>query len=279
MTPKEMLETTNLNWSVRPETMVSESGIIIPGKIAMIREDTSTVLGVHSNGYVPYQNIELMELLYKITQSTGLILHSAGTFGDGKKVWIQLKSDDLTLGNDTIKGYLSGINSFDGSTNLAFGNANLTISCMNSFWVGYRKLDAKLRHTSSMKVRIEEILKNMDVLLENEKQIFNQIVRMNEIGITPKLKEMVKIRLFDLKKNYLTSELSKRKQNQIIKFEDDLNTEINDKGETLWGLFSGVTRFTTHTINKDATKNMENKMYGRVGNAERSIFHDISLIQ
>lgn len=279
MTPKEMLETTNLNWSVRPETMVSESGIIIPGKIAMIREDTSTVLGVHSNGYVPYQNIELMELLYKITQSTGLILHSAGTFGDGKKVWIQLKSDDLTLGNDTIKGYLSGINSFDGSTNLAFGNANLTISCMNSFWVGYRKLDAKLRHTASMKVRIEEILKNMDVLLENEKQIFNQIVRMNEIGITPKLKEMVKIRLFDLKKNYLTSELSKRKQNQIIKFEDDLNTEINDKGETLWGLFSGVTRFTTHTINKDATKNMENKMYGRVGNAERSIFHDISLIQ
>ena len=159
MTPKEMLETTNLNWSVRPETMVSESGIIIPGKIAMIREDTNTVLGVHSNGYVPYQNIELMELLYKITQSTGLILHSAGTFGDGKKVWIQLKSDDLKLGNDTIKGYLSGINSFDGSTNLAFGNANLTISCMNSFWVGYRKLDAKLRHTSSMKVRIEEILK------------------------------------------------------------------------------------------------------------------------
>lgn len=279
MTPKEMLETTNLNWSVRPETMVSESGIIIPGKIAMIREDTSTVLGVHSNGYVPYQNIELMELLYKITQSTGLILHSAGTFGDGKKVWIQLKSDDLKLGNDTIKGYLSGINSFDGSTNLAFGNANLTISCMNSFWVGYRKLDAKLRHTSSMKVRIEEILKNMDVLLENEKQIFNQIVRMNEIGITPKLKEMVKLQLFDLKKNYLTPELSKRKQNQIEKFEIDLKTELNDKGENLWGLFSGVTRFTTHTINKDATKNMENKMYGRVGNAERSIFHDFSLIQ
>lgn len=274
-----MLETTNLNWSVRPETMVSESGIIIPGKIAMIREDTNTVLGVHSNGYVPYQNIELMELLYKITQSTGLILHSAGTFGDGKKVWIQLKSDDLKLGNDTIKGYLSGINSFDGSTNLAFGNANLTISCMNSFWVGYRKLDAKLRHTSSMKVRIEEILKNMDVLLENEKLIFNQIVRMNEIGITPKLKEMVKIQLFDLKKNYLTPELSKRKQNQIEKFEIDLKTELNDKGETLWGLFSGVTRFTTHTINKDATKNMENKMYGRVGNAERTIFHDISLIQ
>ena len=40
----------------------------------------------------------------------------------------------------------------------------------------------------------------MDVLLENEKLIFNQIVRMNEIGITPKLKEMVKIQLFDLKK-------------------------------------------------------------------------------
>ena len=123
---QNLLESTKLNWNVRTETTQTESGIILPN-IALVREDTNEILGVHSTNYVPYQNEQLMELLDRVSNYTGLDIHRGGMFGGGKKVFIQLKSNDLRLGNDRIEGFVTGVNSFDGTTSLAFGNSNLTI--------------------------------------------------------------------------------------------------------------------------------------------------------
>lgn len=280
MTPQEMLESTRLNWHVKSEGLKTESGLIIPNTIAIVREDTEAVLGIHGAGYVPYQNIELMELLYAISQSTGLKIHSSGLFDEGKKVWIQLKSDDLRIGNDKVEGYLSGINSFDGSTSLSFGNANLTISCRNSFWMGYRQMNTKIRHSASMKARIDEILRGMDILIKEEKQVFKEIIEMSETKITPVMIELVKKRLFNLENEdkldrINNEELSTRMKNNLIRFDMDLNTELKDKEDSVWGLFSGVTRYTTHSISKNYDKNQLNKMFGHTGEIERKLFHEL----
>ena len=97
---QDLLNQTRLNWSVRTENLQTSSGIIIPDKIGIIREDDSTVLGIHSSGYVPYQNEQMMELLYKVSNKTGLEIHSGGLFNGGGKVYVQLKSDDLRLGTE-----------------------------------------------------------------------------------------------------------------------------------------------------------------------------------
>jgi hypothetical protein len=136
---QDLLNQTKLNWKVRTENLQTSSGIIIPDKIGIIREDDSTVLGIHSSGYVPYQNEQMMELLYKVSNKTGLEIHSGGLFNGGGKVYVQLKSDDLRLGTDRIEGYITGINSFDGSTSLSFGPSSKTISCQNTFWGAYRE--------------------------------------------------------------------------------------------------------------------------------------------
>jgi hypothetical protein len=52
-----------------------------------------------------------------------------------------------------------------------------------------------------------------------------------------------------------------------------LNGEINQKGDNLWGLFSGVTKYTTHGMKKG--DNSENKIFGKTGNIERQIFEDL----
>ena len=110
---QDLLNQTKLNWSVRTEGLQTSSGIIIPDKISIVREDTLDILGIHSNGYVPYQNEQMMELLYKVSNKTGLQVHSGGHFGEGGKVYVQLKSDDLRLGTDRIEGYIKGINTCD----------------------------------------------------------------------------------------------------------------------------------------------------------------------
>ena len=132
MEQKEMLQKANLDWTVRTEKVITESGIELPN-IAIVREDTNKVIGLHSDGYVPYQNSQLIELMDRVTSLTGLELKKGGSFKDGARVYVQMKSNDLQLGNDRIEGFVTGINSFDGSTSLGFGPSNVTISCMNTF--------------------------------------------------------------------------------------------------------------------------------------------------
>jgi phage/plasmid-like protein (TIGR03299 family) len=275
MTKEEMLIKTGLNWNVKSEGVITESGIAIPDRIALVREDTNKVLGIHTNSYVPYQNEELLELLFRISQQSGLALHTGGSFKGGEKVWFQLKSDDLRIGNDKVEGYISGFNSFDGRTSLAFGNASITVSCQNTFWRGYHQVDSKLRHSSQMKPRIEEILRNIDVLLNEEKDNFNEIRRLNSIPMTAEIRDLVTKMMFDIDRTERldSPDLSTNKKNKLVRFNFDLETELAGKDNSLWGLFSGVTRYTTHSMKKG--DNSESKMFGRTGSIERQIYREL----
>lgn len=272
--------TDNLEWKVRQEPVQTESGIIIPGHMAIVREDTNVPLSIMADGYQPYQNHELIDLLEKVSNQTGMEVKKSGLFGNGEKVFIQLKSDDLKLGNDRIEGYLTGINSFDGSTSLAFGPSNITISCQNSFFAAFRGLSTKVRHTKNMKLRIEDILKTLTRTLEEEKKMFKHIVQLSETRIDDGNIESVLRKLFNISNDVVDLEddeqVSTVTRNKIDQFYVDMNGELKSKGDNLWGLFSGVTKYTTHSMNKgNSDRNMENKMFGVYGNRERMIFNDL----
>lgn len=278
MNNAEILQQTGLDWNVRIEKTFTESGIELD-RIGLVREDTNQILGVHSNGYVPYQNDQLVELLQRVSSLTGLEIHKGGEFGGGKKVYIQLKSNDLKLGNDRVEGYVTGINSFDGSTSLAFGNSNLTISCQNTFFAAYRNLD-KVRHTKNMNFKVDEICRGIDLLVEEEKEMFTTIKRMSETTYDQKTKDRVIKSLFDIDMDiklvgyHDNDELSTNTKNKLSRLYIDMNGELSEKGDNLWGLFSGVTKYTTHSLSK--YDNSENKMFGTYGKRERMIFSELT---
>lgn len=283
MTQEEVLSKSGLNWTVREEPVQTESGIIIPKTKCIIRNDTDAPLGIHKENYDPYQNHELLELLYHIGQNTGLELHGGGLFGQGEKVWFQLKSGSHTMpGNDRIDGFITGINSFDGRSSLAFGNSTKTISCENTFWFVYRELVTKVRHSSKMRPKIDEIMFGIERLVNEEEINFNRIDRLNEVRITPEVKEMVTKMLFDipLQDRFEPKELSTNKQNKIIRFQADYQTEIAQKNDNLWGLFSSVTRYTTHSMLLNGADNTQSKIIGSAGNHERKIWNTlVSIIE
>lgn len=275
---ESLLDQTKLNWKVRQEGVVTESGIVLPN-IAVIREDTNKVLGVHSDGYNVYQNEQLLELLDRVSGLTGLAIHRGGYFRDGQKVYIQLKSNDLKLGDDRVEGYITGINSFDGSTSLSFGPSNITISCQNTFFSAYRQLDTKVRHTTNMVYKIDEICRRIEGTLEEEKQLFKNIEALSQRSIDERIKERVLRMLFDIKRDVDLNDdkaVATRTKTRIDDYQAALTLEQLTKGNTMWGLFSGVTRYTTHGLYKgDNNKAMENKMTGIYGNRERAIFNKL----
>lgn len=273
---QQVLDQVGLNWTVREESITTESGIIVPKSKAIIREDTNTVLSVHGDGYFPYQNHQMVELLDKVSQQVGLPIHKGGYFGGGEKVFLQLKSNDLKLGNDRVEGYITGVNSFDGSTSLAFGPSNITISCQNSFFAAFRNLNAKIRHTKNMEMRIDDICRGLEGVLEEEKEMFEDIKKLSETKMTKKQEDWVTRTLFNIMKDVdLNSDkdVSTVTRNRLSRFYVDLNGEVREKGDNLWGLFSGVTKYTTHSLSKG--DNSENKMFGTYGQRERQIFKEL----
>ena len=185
---KTLLDKTNLNWSVRQEDIQTTSGIIVPNKKALVRDDTNTIVGLHSDGYQPYQNYELMDLLHQVSGRTGLEVHRGGEFKGGGRIYVQLKGNNLKLGDDIIEGFLTGVNSFDGSTSLAFGHSNTTISCMNTFFRVMQGLQNKVRHTKSLSLKVEDICRRLDVVLEEEKETFRFITELSETRFDDLLK-------------------------------------------------------------------------------------------
>ena len=273
----EVLEQTGLNWTVREEQIVTTSGIVVPDRKALIREDNNSVLSVHGDGYQAYQNHQLIELLDKVSSQVGLPIHSGGMFGDGRKVFIQLKSNVLKLGDDRIEGYVTGINSFDGSTSLAFGPSTITISCQNTFFGAFKTLETKIKHTKNMELKIDDVCRGLEKVVHEEAKMFDTIKRMSETRFGEKERELATKLLFNIGKDVNMNDMeaiSTTTRNRLANFNVDLLTELSGKGDNLWGLFSGVTRYTTHSLGKEDST--ENKMFGTYGNRERQIFSELS---
>jgi hypothetical protein len=126
-----------------------------------------------------------------------------------------------------------------------------------------------------MRPRIDEILFKIDQMLAEEKTQFEEIKRMGEVRMTDEVRELITKKLFDLsvEDKLDDPELSTRKKNQIETFNTGLSFELAEKGDNLWGLFSGVTKYTTHSMKK--TDNSEAKMFGRTGMLERQIYNEL----
>jgi hypothetical protein len=219
-----------------------------------------------------------------------LPLHKGGYFGDGEKVYIQLKTKDQRVGTDLVKGYLTCVNSFDGSTSLAFGHSNLTISCQNTFFANYREMANKVRHTQKMHERIDLICMQIEDVLRAEEKIFEQIVKMDSIAIDEpssvllkslkakgfaSVKDLALTRILNLEKEERLADLSTlstRKKNILSDLEVNIMGEVQDKGGNLWGLFSGITKYTTHQLKGDSN---ENKLFGVYGRREREVFAEL----
>lgn len=277
----EILLKGDLNWSVSKEKLQTSSGIETD-HVAIVREDQKTILGVHKSGYEVFQNQQLAELILDLSQQSGAPIHSVGHLKGGAKVYIQLKGTNLRLGDDMVEGFHTIVNSFDGSTSLGCGTSTKTISCQNTFFAAYRELDAKIKHTKGMQVKIDDLLRAIDTFRKEEASNFDLIRKLASQPYTLSAVDSVFKVMFDTtfdtaaanaKAKAADRTLSTKKTNLIETFTADLKDQINEKGQTLWGLFSGVTKYTTHHIGSDSA---ETKMFGSVAKNERLILSKLA---
>lgn len=200
------------------------------------------------------QNADLINILIEGTKQFGdkLRISKAGSLNGGRKVFVQMEIiGDAIVGNDTIKKYITILDSNDGSCSLSIGIGDLTMSCQNQFSKFYKGSDTKLRHTPSMEGHIKLLPSFINLALSKS---IKQIELYQAFESTPITRELAHGMVsYLMGYDRLSIEDMDKKPGKISidameLLYTNIDHEINDKGLNLWGLHSGVTRFTTHGL-------------------------------
>lgn len=252
----QVLEATGLNWTVNKKELVSVDGLTTES-YGMFRNDNQKWLGTVGNRYEPYQNHSLVSNMVDITNEVGLDINRGGTLGDGKKVYLQAKLPEDVVGNSGIKRWLTTTNSHDGTSAITLGYSNMVIACSNTFHRASKGAN-RYRHTINADSNIQENVKQIKMTLANEMRLIETFKAMQATDIRDEAVDKTVRSMFSISLDANQDDISTRKRNQVETFSNNLVTEINTHGKTMWSLFNAVTRYTNHEQNfqsEDAKNN------------------------
>jgi len=196
------------------------------------------------------QNAELAEIMVRIQDRFGGVIkgNAMGRI-TGQKIYYQLSLSDYNINGDTLKRHITCLNSHNGSHAIGFGSTNTVISCSNTFHLAMKDL-SKFRHTESASKRLQIAVEEFEKALVLDENLMLTYKAMNRVPVDQTIIESVMQKIFKVDMNSKVSDNSTRKKNQIENFGKAMSHELAAKGNTLWGLFNGVTYYTNHIENK-----------------------------
>lgn len=281
---EEMLEKFGLNWKVEKQPLCLPDGSETDF-FGVVRTDKNICFTTCKEGYTPYQNTELAELLIRMSEKTGYNIHNGGMFNRGGKVYLQLESPNKIKGignnNDTVNGYLTGLNGHDGTTSLKWGETNITISCHNTFMAARKELKGTARHTQSIHSQVEIALREISQVVREEQSLFDTFINLSEIPVKKEyIAAVVKqITDVDINKRHdeIKAEVGTQKLNKANDIIRSISREMTQKGETMWGLMSGITQYTSHvmTVPKRENARLESQYTGSAFKTNNEAFKTI----
>ncbi len=218
----------------------------------LLNSKTGEIINTVKSGYTISQNSEIIEMVLRGIAPFGDVLsvHKAGSFNGGRKMFMQLAIEGLSkVGVDTIKKYVTIIDSNDGSTGLCVGVSDVTLSCSNQFHYFYKNGQAKMRHTASLEQKIREIPSLIQLALDQSMQLVDTYNQFASVSVSDNdahnlVKELVGVSKLSSANDL--SDASTRTINAMEKLYEMIRIEMAQKGKTVWGLHSGTTRWTTH---------------------------------
>jgi len=272
-----MLDRFGLNWLVekRPLFFQTNESVKKTDYFGVIRTDINKCFGAMTKQYEPFQNHEMAELVLRISDVIGKPVTHGKVFKEGRRVAMQIELEPITVGDDTIKRYATAINSHDGSTSLRWGTTGITVSCDNQFSALRKDLQSSAKHTGNMRQLIDNSFRTLERLEKADTSLYDTFKRMTEYSVNENFVQDVVKKVSKVDPRTSEREAEKLYTTRQINISKDLSIsilkEMSYKGQTLWGLFSGITHYTTHKGGTDRTRE-ESKLIGGLQKVDQSIF-------
>ena len=259
-TPDEWLIAGHLDWQVSKHPIFLADGSALPGKMALLRDDTSGFLDVCSQRWEPHQNIELLSFFRDLVGAGVAHIETVGALYEGRDVWALAKlspSFNLVLrGNDVIEQYvlLTGSHRVGFSTKAFY--TDIRVVCRNTLaWAESsngsnaarirhnRRFDADAQNDLKLELRIDvDSLRAQHALYE----------RLAEIQVNERVVNDFTVKLFGDIKTYRANLRTLTDQPRAVAKVIDLfdgnaqGSELISARGTAWGLLNAATEWVDH---------------------------------
>lgn len=238
-----------------PDIITFEGKTVKSDYFSLINDRTLEKINAVKGGYTISQNRDVMEMVLMGIRDFDDTLEVArfSNINGGRKTLIQLQIEGEILmpkpdgTHDLITRYITILDSNDGSSSLSIGIGDVTASCDNQFFYFYKEGELKFRHSASIIEKIKAIPHLLKMAMAESFKMSKLYIEMETAKI-PRILSQNALVLELLGHNRLTTdkEIKGKALSNMEELYTNLDDQMNDKGDNLWGLHSGVTRWTTH---------------------------------
>ena len=259
--------TDSLEWNVesRPLAFLGAVGTYqqVAEKRVIVRGDTDRCLGIVSENYEPVQNSVLKSLVSPLIEEGLLTVQNQGYLNHGSKVFIQLQVDQeyQVIGED-YRGYLTLLNSHNGSTSVAIGPSMYRVICGNTFTASYKEIGAKFRHTEGVTQRVltsTAVIEFVDNAMRTYAESVEKLAstRCTETQFRQAVEAIYRKPVSEMRDSFV----------------DRLNSLFysgaGNQGSSFYDAFNAVTDYSSHHARKTDSGNFYYSNFGAGANAGR----------
>ena len=236
---------------------VPSSTVSLPtGHFVTVRDDTNESIGNVGARYEVLQNVDAFKP-FEVIMDYGYTIETAGVIENGKKVWILAKTpSEYLIGDDKVLDFILMYTSHDGSTGSCFRDVQIRVVCNNTLQAslkGNYKFEYKLRHTSSINQRVQDLARNIENRDGNIKLAVDKMNKMHDTPMDEKMLEMyIESVMPFLKNRHLTSnpEIGVYRKNKALPVFNTIKqlfyTGQGNKGKTVWDGYNAITEYHDH---------------------------------
>ena len=255
MNKEQLLSASQTDWTVEKRPLFGPNGEPTTG-YGIFRQDNDRCLGLVGSKYTITQNHEVVEMLMDAAGSVNIPAVRGGCLGMGERIYYQFQLPEVTIGGSKNLRYLTGLTAHDGLTKIGFGATNVVVICQNTFFQAFKDCEA-VKHTPNHKERLAGIINSLRASMFAEEQTIERMIQMSNTVVPSKIDDDF---LFEIIGGHLEST---RSTNRLNDLKAAMSTEYAAHGESAYGLFNAVTRFTNHiTPYKDIDTKRKALMFG-----------------
>lgn len=268
-TSKDALIAAGLDWSVESKPVYMESGIVIPGYKANVRDKDNKCLGIVSERYKIVQNNEAFEFtdaLVGETEFGEVRYETAGSLNGGKKIWLLAKMPTRKILDDDIEPYICFANSFDGSGAVQVCATPIRVVCANTMNLALNTAKRKwsTKHVGDMQSKLEEARMCLQL---TDKYMQNLDIEADRLANATLYKEQIDEILDELFP--ITDNDSDRKKQNVQSAKDSFYVayfmpDILKFGESAWRAVNAMSDFVTHSTPKRNTASYNENRWGKI---------------
>jgi len=250
-TSSEAIKLAGLNWGVEKWPLAARcEGVERPvtNRVATVRTDSRTVLGVVGQEYQIFQNADAFNFMDSIVGDRLARYETAGAIRGGRIVWMlaRLPRTVWASDDDPIHPYLLLCNSHDGSRALRLIPSSVRVVCSNTLHLAIGRANASegltIRHKQSLAGRVQEARDKLGLVNQRVEEFAAQVRAMARRSMTGA----------ELGAYFagLVAERAEGEQMKLLgrfveNFEDATNTLPGIKG-SLWAALNAATEWADH---------------------------------